>query len=110
MGKISRKLFLTQSGMLSTSLILGQELGFWSKAGFVNASDGVLIEKPLDNEDIFSYIQRIRGKMDVTLYRQIIGAANDFKEGDHTLGLASKNEASRKNARTLLGQTKLADL
>jgi ethanolamine ammonia-lyase large subunit len=48
--------------------------------------------------------------MDLTLYRQIIGAANEFKEGDLTLGIAATNDASRLNARRLITQTKLRDL
>lgn len=45
-------------------------------------SEGVSIEAPVNGEDIFSYIKRIRGKMDSTIYQQIIGAANEFKEGE----------------------------
>lgn len=96
--------------MLSTSIVLGQGYDFFSKSTPLVASEGVIIETPLNGEDIFSYIQRIRGKMDIDFYRQIIGSANEFKEGDQTLGLAAKNEASRTNARNLLSQTKLGDL
>ena len=110
MGKISRKLFLTQTSMLSTSIVLGQGYDFFSNRGSTVPSEGVVVETPKNGEDIFSFIQRIRGKMDLTFYRQIIGAANEFKEGDQTLGIAAKNEASRINARTLLSITKLGDL
>jgi ethanolamine ammonia-lyase large subunit len=110
MNKISRKKFLSQTGMLSTSIILGQGCNFLSKPTPNEFSEGVLIETPQTGENVFQYVHRIRGKMDQTLYRQIIGAANEFKEGDQTLGLAAQNEASRCNARTLLQQTKLGDL
>ena len=96
--------------MLSTSIILGQGFDFSKKSGLEFEQEGVQIETPLKGEDIFAYVQRVKGKMDVTLYRQIIGAANEFKEGDQTLGLAAKNEASRNNARILLGETKLRDI
>lgn len=110
MGNISRKKFLAQTGMISTSLILGQGCDFLTKPVMEALSEGVLIETPQNGEDIFAYIQRMQGKMDTTLYRQIIGAANAFKEGDQTLGIAAQNEASRTNARALLSQTKLGDL
>ena len=45
-----------------------------------------------------------------TLYRQIIGAANEFKEGDQTLGLAADSETSRLNARKLISSTRVGDL
>ncbi|HAA23183.1 MAG TPA: ethanolamine ammonia-lyase, partial [Cytophagales bacterium] len=53
---------------------------------------------------------RQSGGFDPTLYRQVIGAANEFKEGDLTQGVAAADAASRDNARTLLSRTKLADL
>jgi ethanolamine ammonia-lyase large subunit len=30
-------------------------------------------------EDVFAYISRVKGSFDQTTYRQVIGAANDFK-------------------------------
>lgn len=110
MGKISRKKFIAQSGMISTSLILGQGCNFFTKPNMAATSQGVLIETPVNGEDIFTYIKRIQGKMDVTLYRQIIGASNEFKEGDRTLGIAARDQTSRINARSLLSQTKLGDI
>ena len=96
--------------MLSTSIVLGQGYDFFSKPIPLVPLEGVFIETPRNGEDIFSFIQRLRGKMDLNFYRQLIGAANEFKEGDQTLGLAAKNEASRTNARKLLSQTKVGDL
>ncbi|MGF1558479.1 MAG: ethanolamine ammonia-lyase subunit EutB [Flavobacteriaceae bacterium] len=110
MGNISRKTFLTQTGMLSTSLVLGQGLDFFSTSNMALASESVIVEKPLEAEDIFSYIKRLHGKMHPAQYRKILGAANMFKEGDQTLALAANDEASRHNARTLLNNTKLSDL
>jgi len=62
------------------------------------------------SEDVFAYIKRIKGKHDQTLYQQVIGAANDFKEGDLTIGVGATDEASRKIARKLLANTKIKDL
>jgi len=61
-------------------------------------------------EDVFAYITRIKGKFDQRLYQQVIGAANDFKEGDQTIGVGAADEKTRQNARTLLSNTKLKDL
>ena len=63
-------------------------------------------------EDLFAYLQRTRGGFDATRYRQIIGAANDYKEGDEAIGVAAARDdaQSRSNARLLLGNTRIADL
>ena len=61
-------------------------------------------------EDVFAYISRVKGGFDQTLYRQVIGAANDFKEGDQAIGVAAADEATRSNARALLANTKIKDL
>jgi len=68
------------------------------------------IDRPLPNEDLFGFIRRQRGTHDPKLYAQILGAANDFKEGDEIVGLAAVNDASRQNARSLLAHTRLADI
>lgn len=110
MEKISRKTFLTHVGVISTSALLLNSCDLGSsnnKSGILKAP---LIGKPNGNEDIFSYINQVSGKMDQTLYRQIIGSANDFKEGDLTLGISAASEDSRQNARELLANTKIGDL
>ncbi len=61
-------------------------------------------------EDVFGYINRVKGSFDQTLYQQVIGAANDFKEGDQAIGVGAKDEATRNNARALLANTKIKDL
>ena len=68
---------------------------------------GVSVGETALGEDLFSYVQRQSGSFDLQLYRQLLGAANDFKEGDESLGLAASDEASRANARTLLARTRL---
>ncbi len=62
------------------------------------------------NEDIFTYIHRIQGAYDATIYKQILGAANEFKEGDQIVGVAAADEASRANARELLANTTIEDI
>lgn len=61
-------------------------------------------------EDVFAYVSRVKGGFDQLLYQQVIGAANDFKEGDWAIGVGAVDEATRKNARALLTNTKIKDL
>jgi len=70
----------------------------------------VTIGKVKRGEDVLEYITRTQGQFDHTLYQQIIGAANAFKEGDETIGVAASNEKSRENARRLLANTKIKDI
>lgn len=69
-----------------------------------------VIERPRSGEDIFSYIQRTAGKFDTVLYAQILGAANEFKEGDEIIGVAAGDAQSRQYARQLLAATRPADI
>ncbi len=71
---------------------------------------GVSIPEVREGEDIFAYIDRIRGGFDQDFYKAIIGAANDYKEGDEALGIHAIDETSRTNARILLGNTLITDL
>jgi len=72
--------------------------------------EGVAIDLPLQGESIFDYIIRLKGQFDLTFYRQILAAGNEFKEGDAIAGLAAESETSRLNARTLIANTRLVDL
>ncbi|MCO6456740.1 MAG: ethanolamine ammonia-lyase subunit EutB [Pirellulaceae bacterium] len=71
---------------------------------------GVQVGPPQPGEDLFAYIRRVRGTFDRTLYKQILGAANEFKEGDQIVGVAAANEDSRLHARQLLEATRLSDI
>ena len=70
----------------------------------------VTIKDVKPGEDVFGYITRVKGSFDQTLYQQVIGAANAFKEGDQAIGVGADSEATRENARTLLANTKIKDL
>ncbi|MCA9134917.1 MAG: ethanolamine ammonia-lyase subunit EutB, partial [Planctomycetales bacterium] len=61
-------------------------------------------------EDVFAYLQRTAGGFQLERYQQLLGAANEFKEGDESVGVAAPDEASRQIARTLLYHTKLRDI
>lgn len=60
--------------------------------------------------DLFEFIRSKKGAFDLTLYRQLLGAANEYKEGDAAIGVAAADEAARQNARMLLGNTTIGDL
>ncbi|CAG0986621.1 hypothetical protein ANRL2_02853, partial [Anaerolineae bacterium] len=76
----------------------------------VGEAEGVVIDDPAEAEDIFSYINRVNGKYDQGWYRKIIGAANEYKEGDMALGVAAASDRTRANARLLLSNTQIADI
>ena len=61
-------------------------------------------------EDVFQYISRAKGAFNADLYRQILGAANDFKEGDKIIGVAAADGESREKARVLLSNTHVGDI
>jgi len=71
---------------------------------------GVSIDEFRAGESILDYVQRVPGAFDDDLYRQILGAANDFKEGDQIVGIAAATETSRDRARELLGNTRVREL
>lgn len=74
------------------------------------APSGVEVDLGSDTEDLFAYIERTGGEFDATLYRQLLGACNEFKEGDESLGISAADQASRTSARALLANTRIADL
>lgn len=109
MDSISRKDFLNRIGLLGASTVLWPKstIGSPIKKKF---QSGVVIESIQNGEDIFAYILRKKGTFDLTTYRQIIGAANEFKEGDQNIGVAAKDDISRKRAKRLLSNTLIGDL
>jgi ethanolamine ammonia-lyase large subunit len=75
-----------------------------------DAVGAIAVTEVMPGEDVFAYIGRVKGSFDQTLYQQVIGAANEFKQGDQAIAVGAADEASRKNARTLLTNTKIKDL
>lgn len=74
-------------------------------AGFAGA---VTITDVKPGESIGQYLIRAKDTSDQEkFYKQIVGAANAFKEGDETIGVAADDERSRENARKLLANTKI---
>lgn len=109
MKRLTRRAFIYTSGLSAGAFILAYAKPSW--ASILNMyNNPEEISTPFANEDVFSYIDRIKGKFDLAFYRQIVGSANHFKEGDAAQGLAAFNESSRHNARILLANTKVEKL
>jgi ethanolamine ammonia-lyase large subunit len=83
---------------------------FFGVLAFSSNSGAITIKDVKPGEDVFSYIKRVKGSFNQKMYQQVIGAANAFKEGDRTIGVAADTEATRENARKLLANTKIKDL
>lgn len=74
------------------------------------ATSGVTVPASARGKDLFTFIKEQKGAFDQTLYRQLLGAANEYKEGDEAEGVAAANGESRRNAQALLANTTIGDL
>lgn len=105
---IPRRDFLLQIGMVSISMMLTKSQVFGLPAFPTHRL--IDFKDSLNDEDIFTYISRISGGFDIRLYKQLVGAANEFKEGDEIAGIAAHDEPARKMARKLIANTLLSDV
>jgi ethanolamine ammonia-lyase large subunit len=99
--------------LVGGAVAAGAGYGFARGAGAASpaaAAARVSIGAVRDGEDVFAWLNRVHGAYDVTKYRQILGAANPYKEGDDAEGVAAADEASRENGRRLLANTRIASL
>ena len=105
---MQRRDFLSKLGMATVSytLVSGKVFGESDHFHF----EKIEVTSPLVGEDLFQYIQRQKGSFDVTLYRQLLGAANEFKEGDEIAGIAAASDEDRLKARMLLAETSLDNI
>src|SRR5947207_2733318 len=76
----------------------------------IQVQAGVSLTNALPGEDIFGYLHRTRGAFDASRYKQILGAANPFKEGDQIIGVAASDDVSRVTARALLAATRISQI
>ncbi len=108
---MNRKEFIKTSTLGCSSLLIlnGCDLFSPQTKETTIITSATVIELPQKGEDIFGYINRKNKAFDTTLFRQILGAANEFKEGDETLRVAAIDENSRKHARILLANTTIGD-
>lgn len=81
-----------------------------SNATGSEAQPGITIGEVGPHEDLFAYIQRMSGSFDEGLYKRLLGAANEFKEGDAIVGVSAADENSRVAARKLLANTHLKSI
>lgn len=106
---IGRRTFLgVVMGGAATAAYARPRLRFWRRD--TSALPDVAIREIKPGEDVFAYVQRVRGRFDDTLYKQVLGAANAFKDGDRAIGVAAADVATRTRARALLGQTRIVQL
>ena len=87
-------------------------IAFWILGGNSGAARNAAAATPASDhgEDVFAFIKRSKGRFDPALYRQLLGSANEFKEGDQAIGVAALDEPSRTQARALLANTRIGDL
>jgi len=102
---MSRRRFLSVMGAAGVTLA-----GYAFVANAASDAELTTVKEIKHGEDVFAYISRVKGSFDQTLYQKVIGAANAFKEGDLTIGVGADDEATRKNARALLANTRIKDL
>ncbi len=96
--------------MGGAAVTLGRAQGWSKEFSQSNPTSGVVVLAPRAGEDLFAYIERHAGPFDLQLYARILGAANEFKEGDLSIGVAAADEASRTHARALLANTRVRDI
>ncbi len=104
---ILRRDFLAQLGMVSVTLMLSKSQVFGMQSN--SAFSLIEIKDSSADEDLFEYIRRKTGGFDIKLYKQLVGAANEFKEGDQIAGIAAATENDRLAARLLISNTILSD-
>ena len=74
----------------------------------IDASIGSIDAGP--GEDLIGYLRRTTGGFDRGRFAALLGAANAFKEGDATIGVAARDECMRADARALLASTTIGAL
>lgn len=69
-----------------------------------------VLAAPMPDEGLVAYIERVHGAFDTGQFKRMLGAANDFKEGDAIVGVAAVDERERQFARRLLSRTRLKEI
>lgn len=81
-----------------------------SQPSWADDNNTVPWDKPTDGEGLVQYVKRTCAGWNQQRYLQLLGCANEFKEGDAILGVAAQNEQQRMIARTLLGSTRISEI
>lgn len=61
-------------------------------------------------EGLTAHLKRKHGGWNDEAYKALLGAANEFKEGDALIGVAARDEAHRHSARQILSRTTLHEI
>ncbi|MDY6837745.1 MAG: ethanolamine ammonia-lyase subunit EutB [Thermodesulfobacteriota bacterium] len=93
---------------IRTCLVAGVVL--WGCLSLGTHAAAVTIKDVRPGEDVFAYVKRIKGRFHRTLYRQVIGAANPYREGDEAIRVAADDPITRVHARMLLAHTRIKDI
>ena len=104
---------LTRRKVLQTGMFAGMASCIGLNAAAQDRPSGPTVQnlpEGLENEDLIAYVHRIAGGWDVDWYRRVLGAANEYKEGDEILGVSARTPAERQLARKLLEQTTLEQI
>lgn len=102
MPSIRRREFL--ASLSTTSLALATSR--WSLAEDARQT----LPPPNPGEGLVEYLARTGHTPAEPLYRRLLGAANEFKEGDAIVGVAAADTTERTHARQLLAATRLGDV
>ena len=107
---MNRRTFLVGGAAAAGGIYALTRTGASDRAAAPAALDSNRVSIPdiKPGEDIFRWLDRVHGGYDVVKYRQVLGAANPYKEGDDALGLAAADDRSRENGRQLLANTTIA--
>ncbi len=81
-----------------------------SSSAWAAPAAGSLLRDVRAGEDVFQFLRRTSGGFRLDRYKFILGAANEFKEGDQIVGVAAADAAERASARSLLSATRVADI
>lgn len=108
-----RRYFLTTSLAGFTSAACGFQGESLLRASSGHAADAQSLadagtQSALPAESLPNWILRTQGQWDQTLWQQMLGAANEFKEGDQILGVAARDDAQRTLSRKLLLNTPIS--
>ncbi|MEY3173162.1 MAG: Ethanolamine ammonia-lyase heavy chain [Planctomycetota bacterium] len=87
------------AGAAAVAAALPFRAGWTAQPGFAAAA-----------EDLTAWLTARSGGWDDTLYRQLLGAANEWKEGDAIIGVAARDADQRLLARRLLAETPLGTI
>ena len=104
---------LTRRKVLQTGMFAGMASCIGLNAAAQDRPSGPSVQnlpEGFENEDLIAYVHRIAGGWDVDWYRRVLGAANEYKEGDEILGVSARTPAERQLARKLLEQTTLEQI